>query len=170
MKLYELFEIISENEALWINDGTDAVVYDGKNSIDERYNEREIKYITVGADGILTAELESVEDLLRDCLNNMDDYDLKEVWNTYCSSYGYSENHVYSMDEFDDEFCDYSPSEIAQMVQDGNYSSWADWFTNDCGLNCSCNLDELVEIDDLVECIMSDNTCLGNMEIKRIIG
>lgn len=171
MKLYELFEIISENETLWVNDGSESpVLYDGKNNIDERFNNLEIKLITVGGDGFLTVELESLEDRLNECIENMDDYDLKEMWNTYCHSYGYSEQKVYAMDEFDDVFESESPSTIAKLVYDGDYSSWADWFTYDGVIYCFCNLDDFVNIDDIVTCILEEHTSLGNSEVKDIIG
>lgn len=171
MKLYELFEIINESETLWVNDGSESpVLYDGKNNIDERFNNLEVKLITVGGDGFLTVELESLEDRLNECIDNMDEYELKEMWNTYCHSYGYSEQHIYAMDEFDDYFHGWSAKDVADMAVDGNYSSWADWFTYDDGINCTCNLDELVETDDLVACILEEHTSLGNSEVKDIIG
>ena len=51
MKLYELFDVINEcTNVILVEDETyrPVVVYDGRNSIPEEYNDRTITAITVG--------------------------------------------------------------------------------------------------------------------------
>lgn len=57
MKLNELLNILDENMEIWINCYDHAKHYDGRNSIDERYNSMYVGYITQDANGVLTIEM-----------------------------------------------------------------------------------------------------------------
>lgn len=98
--------------------------------------------------------------------NNCDDY--LELVNQYRSNKG--EDTIYPMDEFDNELDSYSPSEIADMVSDGNYSRYDEYFSCDGSyVTTYCDLSDVADIDDLTDYIIEHDDSLGDGEIRDIL-
>lgn len=80
-------------------------------------------------------------------INTMDDIDLIHLISEI-NSYDGGYNCFYSMDEFNDIYCDVSPIQIADEVADAgdNFSADNDFFYyNEIGIICSC--DEMTAAD-----------------------
>lgn len=59
MKLIELMDVLDENIDLWVNEsGEFADHYDGKNCIDEEYNDHNVVYVTRNGFGGIVIEIE----------------------------------------------------------------------------------------------------------------
>lgn len=55
-------------------------------------------------------------DYIRAALEELTDVEIVYVWNLYTENMRYDEDRVYSMDEFDDLFSDYTPMQIVEAV------------------------------------------------------
>lgn len=100
-------------------------------------------------------------------INTMDDIDLIHLISEI-NSYDGGYNCFYSMDEFNDIYCDVSPIQIADEVADAgdNFSADNDFFYyNEIGIICSC--DEMTAadmirtncMDSLVDDFMNMRNC-----------
>lgn len=172
MKLNELYEVISENETLWVNASGTSVCYDGKNSIDESFNNMDVKNITVNASGVLTIEVRDVREDVEDTVNNMEDKELLEVWNRFCYNNSWDEDKIYYIEEFDDMFCSEAPLEIARMVQGSGFSANDYYFKQSCygDLTSDDYVTDLIDdLDALIDYIIKHDDDLGSSDIREVL-
>ena len=173
MKLNELYNVISESEALWINTRSATVCYDGKNSIDESFNNMDVKYITVGGDGILTIEVRDIREDVEDTINDMGDNDLLNAWNRYCEMVNWDDDKVYYIEEFNDMYCSEDPLEIARMVEGSGFSANDYYFKQSCyGEITSADYvsDLISDTDSLIDYIVEHDDDLGFDDIRKALG
>lgn len=107
-------------------------------------------------------------DRIYDYLENLDNDDYLEIVNEYQSKNNL--DTVYPIDEFDSELDSFSPSEIADMVTDGNYSSSDEYFTYDnYTVTTYSDLCEVEDYDAIADYIIEHDDSLGNGEIRDIL-
>lgn len=106
-------------------------------------------------------------------LKRMNDYEAVDVYNEYCDKVNYPDEHIYSMDDFD-EFAQNigRPSELVRMVQFGNFDIRSKYFwTNGYGnLESSSRVADFpVALEDVADYV-ADNECpLENSTIRDCI-
>lgn len=169
MKLNELYNVISENETIWVNAGNTTVCYDGKNSIDESFNNMDVKYITVGGDGFLTIEVGDVREDVEDTITDMDDDDLLIVWNRYCEAVNWDDDIVNYIDEFNDMYSYEDPLEIARMVVGTGFSPNDYYFRTDCygNLTSADSVSDLInDTDSLINYVVEHDEDFGNSDLR----
>lgn len=173
MKLNELYNVISENETIWVNASGTSVCYDGKNSIDESFNNLDVKCITVGGDGFLTIEVRDIREDVQDVINNLGESEYIEVWNNYCDAVDWVDDKIYYIDEFDDMFCDKDPLEIARIVIGTGFNPNDYYFKTD-GYGDVTSDDypsSLVSDEDaLINYIIEHDDELGNHDLRDALG
>lgn len=169
MKLNELYEVISENETIWVNASDTSVCYDGKNSIDESFNNLDVKRITVGGDGFLTIEVGDVREDVEEVIDCMEDDELMEVWNNYCDKVEWSDDKVYYIDEFNDMYSYENPLDIARMVIGTGFSPNDYYFKTDCYGDLTsgdCVSDLINDIDSLINYAIEHDEDFGNSDLR----
>lgn len=121
---------------------------------------------------IIEAE-ERIGSDIESVLWGLDSDDVASLLNDYWDCAGYSE-HIYSIeDDFDDEFSNYSPSEILSIAYHGDYSPFSEWFTLDDGQGEKFydNLDftDFESCERVRNYIIANNDSLGNDEIEDLL-
>lgn len=172
MKLNELYEVISENETLWVNASGTSVCYDGKNSIDESFNNMDVKNITVNASGVLTIEVRDVREDVEDTVNNMEDNELLEVWNRFCDNNSWDDDKIYYIEEFNDMYSCEDPLEIARMVQGSGFDANDYYFKQSCygDLTSDDYVSGLIDdLDALIDYIIKHDDDLGSSDIREVL-
>lgn len=103
-------------------------------------------------------------------IEKMNEPDLIELYNTYCRHSGNKGKQIYMMSELNDELYDLLPNEIINIV-DCNFDTYDDFFMyNKRGILISfSSLDGLIDINDIVDCILIDEDDLYNKEIENIL-
>ena len=169
MKLNELYNVISEGETIWVNANDTSVCYDGKNSIDESFNNLDVKRITVGGDGFLTIEVGDVREDVEDTINDMDDNDLLTVWNLYCEAVSWDDDVVHYIDEFNDMYSYEDPLDIARMVVGTGFSPNDYYFKSDCYGDLTsddCVAELINDIDSLINYVIEHDEDFGNSDSR----
>lgn len=116
---------------------------------------------------------ERIESDIESVLWGLDSYDVASLLNEYWdNTNGY--NHIYSIEEdFDDEFHNYSPSEILSMAYHGDYSSFSEWFTLDDGQGEkfyeSLDVEDFETYEQVRSYIIDSRDGLGNDEIGDLL-
>lgn len=89
--------------------------------------------------------------------NEIDDRQLKQIWNDYCDNYC-SDDFVYDMDEFDDIMCNSTPTDIANRIFYGDFKPCHEYFSFNgyANLVSADYLEDLISIDDLAEYIYNN--------------
>lgn len=169
MKLNELYNVISENETIWVNASDTSVCYDGKNSIDESFNNLDVKRITVGGDGFLTIEVGDVREDVEDTIEDMDDNDLLTVWNLYCEAVSWDDDVVHYIDEFNDMYSYGDPLDIARMVVGTGFSPNDYYFKSDYYGDLTsddCVAELINDIDSLINYVIEHDEDFGNSDLR----
>lgn len=106
-------------------------------------------------------------------LKRMNDYEVVDVCNEYCNEANYPDDHIYSIDEFDDFTQNISsPSELVRMVQFGNFDIRNKYFwTNGYGNLESSNrvADFPVALEDVADYVADNECSLENITIRDCI-
>ena len=100
------------------------------------------------------------------------DNELVSVWNEFCDRNSYTEDHIYSMDEFDEHYRDSTPSDIVNDI-DPNFDTGDDFFRpTQYGTvsftTATDNIDKY-ELGDLSNYIVDNLDALGCEELQEII-
>lgn len=108
---------------------------------------------------------------IRETLEDMDIDDLVEIWNNFCENGdGYDEDNLTPMGNFDDEFANISPLEIADMVIGCNFSSDDDYYYYTRNGNIASTSDPVddgpIDLDSLVSYINKNNEAFGNSDLQ----
>lgn len=116
-----------------------------------------------------------MEEKIKAIIEEMDNGDKVELWNESCREYGYPDDEIYSMDEFNDIMKDYLPFDIVQKIYyGGNFNPNSAYFY----FNGYANLVSLDYpdaekspfcIDDLVDRIVRNENAFGNDEIAAVL-
>lgn len=89
--------------------------------------------------------------------NEIDDGQLKQIWNDYCDTYS-GDDVVYDMDEFDDIMSSSTPTDIADRIFYGDFKPCHKYFSFNgyANLVSTDYLDDLIYISDLAEYIYNN--------------
>ena len=98
------------------------------------------------------------QEQIKEFLQDLDDEELKQIWNDYCDANSYSDDFVYDMDEFDEIMSNSEPTDIANKIFYGDFNPNHNYFCFNgyANLVSSDYLDDLIHIDDLAEYIYNN--------------
>jgi hypothetical protein len=65
-------------------------------------------------------EEKTLRERLKEVLRGLDDEAIFNLWNDYCKSRNYCDDMLYSMDDFDEIFASYTPTDIAHRCWFGH--------------------------------------------------
>lgn len=110
--------------------------------------------------------MRSVEEV-KEYLENLDDSDLKTLWNNYCDKESY-DDHIYDMEEFDEIASGMTPSKIARHIYYGDFCPNSDYFMFDGLANFKSGYaDELVDYDGLAQYIYDNEDYLNDSDLEE---
>ena len=105
---------------------------------------------------------------VKEILNNLDDSELKNMWNEYCRENGYDDYEIFEMWEIDDLFCDMKVSDFLDKL--GDFDHKDDYFRYGVyGLESFDYISDVVEIDELAKYIVDNNETFDNDELEELI-
>ena len=113
--------------------------------------------------------VEKIIDLLENELSNGE---LVEVWNDYCERSNLCGDEVFLMDNFDQYFENYTPSEIAMVLLiSPSFNPSDTWFTFDgYGNIVTLNyLDDVIDVEAIAEFAVEHDYSFGIWEIADIL-
>ena len=98
------------------------------------------------------------QEQIKEFLQDLDDEELKQIWNDYCNANSYSDDFVYDMDEFDDIMSNSTPTDIVNRIFYGDFKPCHEYFSFNgyANLVSSDYLDDLIHISDLAEYIYNN--------------
>ena len=98
------------------------------------------------------------QEQIKEFLQDLDDEELKQIWNDYCDVNSYSDDFVYDMEEFDDIMSNSTPSDIANRIFYGDFKPCHEYFSFNGyeNLVSSDYLEDLIHISDLAEYIYNN--------------
>ena len=109
---------------------------------------------------------EAIDEVVED----LNESEQVELWNEYCDANMYCDDEILSND-LDDILCGYSPSEVADKLDDAyrTYHQWA-WFD---GYGDICSSDYITETaydkESLIDYMIDDDNSLGNCDIRELL-
>lgn len=107
---------------------------------------------------------------LQECIENMTDSELFEVWNGYCLNNHYDDDLLISMADFDERLEGESPSEIIGLITDNDFNVNDDYFKHTIyGLESFNTVSDAVYIDDLINYIIRTEESFNNSDIQDIL-
>ena len=114
--------------------------------------------------------------LYNDVLNILSDLntgDLLAIHNKYCEETKQFDNLIYSMSEFDDIMNNYTPTDLALVIVNGEFSPYSEYFTfNGEGNLVSFgneDIEEYIYITDIANEIVARLDSFGNYGIQEIL-
>ena len=111
--------------------------------------------------------IEELKEELKETIKNLTDWDVIDVWNTYCQEISYYEDEIFAMAELDDIARDMSPIEILEKF--GDIDTNDDYFTNSIyGGKSFTNLYDVIYLDDLVDYITKTFNDCHSIEIQEV--
>lgn len=113
---------------------------------------------------------EQKKDKIYDILNDMEESELVSINNSYNSYTGLG-CHIYEMEEFDDEYDNNTPLEIAEAVTGGSFSTGDKYFAKDDWDDCNsfdC-IGDYVDCSDIAQYCVEHDEDFGNEEIRAIL-
>jgi len=97
-----------------------------------------------------------MEEKLMEQLEELNEFNLLDLWNEYCSNICDYESYIYNMCEIDNVLEDLTPTEIIDKLDD-DFSLNADYFINGIyGVRSFDHLAEEIELSDLVNYILAN--------------
>lgn len=108
---------------------------------------------------------------IKAALDEMSTAELIGIHNEYCYAADYLDDHIYSMDEFDDIMSGQSPWEIARCAYYGDFCPAHDyfWFNGYANL-CSADFEpDIISTEDIAQYIDDNDDDLGNDDIAEIL-
>ena len=112
-----------------------------------------------------------IEDLVFDTINNMNDSEMIDLWNEYCSDNGYYDDRIEYFDEgvFNDLMAGKTPYEIYQIIDNSDISFFDDYCHYDgYELNTFSDVYDSIDIDDLVKWVIEEEKDLCNFDIDEL--
>lgn len=112
--------------------------------------------------------IEELKEELKETIKNLTDWDVIDIWNTYCWENNYYEDEIFAMAELDDIARDMSPIEILEQFGDMNTND--DYFINHIyGWESFTNLYDEIYLDDLVDYITRTFNDCHSIEIQEVL-
>ena len=113
--------------------------------------------------------VEKIIDLLEDELT---DGELVEVWNDYCERNNLCGDEIFSLEDFDNYFENYTPSEIAMVLFNSpSFNPFDKWFTFDgYGNIVTLNyLDGEIDLEAIADFAVQHDYSFGIWELADIL-
>ena len=115
--------------------------------------------------GVFNMEFEKVKEILE----NMDENELKRIWNEYCQNNSYDDQEIFEMWEIDDLFCDTKVSDFLDKLSD-DFNAKDNYFRYGIyGLESFDDITDIVDFDDLTNYIVDNNETFDNDELEELI-
>lgn len=117
----------------------------------------------------------TLEEKVREAIENMDHAEVVDIWNNYCEACRCPDDIIYSMSEFDEIMEYYTPWEIARACCYGDFCAAHEWFWfNSYGNLESSDFpiidgDSPFSLNNVVDHIVENNDPLQNDEIQKIL-
>lgn len=114
---------------------------------------------------------------VREYLDSLSDGGKVDIWNEYAEAANYPDNHIYSMDEFDEIFSDTKPWEIARACfysrRFNPSDSWF-WFNGYGNVESADYISDHddrspIDLDEVAEYIVSNDDELFNDDVRAIL-
>lgn len=108
---------------------------------------------------------------IKEALNNLFCADLVSVHNEYCDEMSYTDDHIYSMEEFDEIMSGQTPWEIARCAYYGDFCPAHDyfWFNGYANLESSDFPTGQIDIDAIAEYVDENENDLYCSELAAIL-
>ena len=114
--------------------------------------------------------------LYDDVLNILSDLntgDLLAIHNKYCEETNQWDDQIYGMDEFDSTMNNYTPTDLALVIANGDFSPYSEYFMFDGNGNLisfgSEDIEEYIYITDIANEIVARLDAFGNSEIQELL-
>lgn len=88
--------------------------------------------------------MEKIQTIIDIIKNNWSNEEIADAWNFRCDEKGYMDERIEYMDTFDELFCNYKPSEIAEKVYRRDFCTGDDFYA----FNGYGNLESFSDVDD----------------------
>ena len=112
--------------------------------------------------------IEELKEELKETIKNLTDWDVIDIWNTYCRENNYYEDEIFAMAELNDIARDMSPIEILEHF--GDMDTNDDYFINGIyGGKSFTNLYDEIYLDDLVDYITRTFNDCYSIEIQEVL-
>lgn len=112
--------------------------------------------------------IEELKKELKETIKNLTDWDVIDIWNTYCWENNYYEDEIFAMAELDDIARDMSPIEILEQFGDMNTND--DYFINHIyGWESFTNPCDVIYLDGLVDYITRTFNDCHSIEIQEVL-
>lgn len=106
---------------------------------------------------------------VKEILENLDDNELKNMWNEYCRENYYDDQEIFEMCEIDDLFCDMKVSDFLDKLS-GDFNAKDNYFRYSIyGLESFDDVADIVSFDDLANYIVDNNETFDNDELEELI-
>lgn len=114
---------------------------------------------------------------VREYLDSLSDGGKVDIWNEYAEAANYPDNHIYSMDEFDEIFSDTKPWEIARACFYSRRFNPSDnwfWFNGYGNVESADYISDHddrspIDLDEVAEYIVGNDDELFNDDIRAIL-
>lgn len=127
----------------------------------------------IRVDGRLYESVDGLENEVRKALEDLDTDNLVDAWNEFCESPdGFDDDHVYGMGQFDEDFDGMSPLEIAEAVEDTDFTTDDDYYyyTRNGNLSSTSSPeDNPIDVDWMVSHIVKSKDGLGNPDVQAVL-
>lgn len=105
---------------------------------------------------------------LEELIDDLNEGELIELWNEYCSADYRDDDKIYYMDELDDFFYCSSASEIIDRLH--IFSTSDEYFQDTCyGLDSFSYASDKIEVEVMIDYIIDNECCLYNDDIKKLL-
>ena len=112
--------------------------------------------------------IEELKEELKETIKNLTDWNVIDIWNTYCRENNYYEDEILVMTELNDIARDMSPIEILERF--GDMDTNDDYFINGIyGGKSFTNLYDEIYLDDLVDYITRTFNDCYSIEIQEVL-
>ena len=106
---------------------------------------------------------------VKEILENLDESELKNMWNEYCRENCYDEQEIFEMCEIDDLFCDVKVSDFLDKLSD-DFNHTDNYFRYSIyGLESFDDVSDVADIDELANYIVDNNETFDNDELEELI-
>lgn len=112
----------------------------------------------------------SLEERIRNCVDEMADGEIVDVWNRYCDSNNYIDDRIEYMEFLNDFYCGCTPFEVLEKANNNSFDTTDIWFKEDgFGLQSTDYCRDWIEVDDLVDYLVENEEHFDNSDLKNVL-
>ena len=115
---------------------------------------------------------EELEQRVKEAFAELSNSEKVRVWNEYCDKVNYFDDRIYQMHELDYLEQGTSPLDILKKANDNDFNPFEDYFKYTVfGIESryECEVDDWIEEDDVVDCIVRNMDSLGCSDIQDVL-